>query len=62
MATRPRDRAWWRPRERQIEFPPLQTHLRIFELGLLLLNVVLIVVVLLILWAHPKGEFIGPWG
>jgi hypothetical protein len=40
----------------------LQTHLRIFELGLLLLNVVLIVVVLLILWAHPKGEFIGPWG
>jgi hypothetical protein len=62
MATRPSTRAWWKPRERQVEFPPMQTHPRIFELGLLVLNVVLIVVVLLILWGHPSGAFIGPWG
>ena len=48
-------------RERQIEFPPEQTHPRSFELGLLVLNVVLVILVI-ILVLTVDGPFIGPWG
>lgn len=62
MATRTTDRPPWAVRERQVDFPPLQKHLRVFELGFLVLNVVLIAVVLIVLWVHPSGAFLGPWG
>ncbi|HSE82100.1 MAG TPA: hypothetical protein VLA87_10515 [Gaiellaceae bacterium] len=48
-------------RERQIEFPPEQTHVRWLTPALLLTSLVCIVVVVIILLAHPSGEFIGPW-
>jgi hypothetical protein len=51
--------AW--PRERQIEFPPQQTHLRALPAILLVVSIVCIVVTIIILLAHPSGEFIGPW-
>ena len=54
-------RSSWR-RERQIEFPALQTHHRLLTPILLLASVVCIVVVIIILLAHPSGAFIGPWG
>jgi hypothetical protein len=50
-----------RPRERQIEFPSEQTHVRLFEAGMLIGSVVLIVVVVIIVLT-VNGPFIGPWG
>lgn len=50
------------PRDKQIEFPPEQTHdprLATFMLGLSLACIVVVVVVLL---AGVEGPFIGPWG
>ena len=51
--------AW--PRERQIEFPPEQSHLPMLTPFLLGLSVVCIVVVVIILLASVEGPFIGPW-
>jgi hypothetical protein len=51
-----------RRRERQIEFPALQTHHRLLTPILLVASVVCIVIVIIILLAHPSGAFIGPWG
>ncbi|MCL4290473.1 MAG: hypothetical protein KJ051_09390 [Thermoleophilia bacterium] len=49
------------PRDKQIEFPPMQTHLKWIAPALLLFSVVCIVVVVIILLTHPSGSFIGPW-
>ena len=51
-----------RPRERQIEFPPEQTQHRLVTPVMLALSLLCIVVVIIILRAHPSGSFIGPWG
>jgi hypothetical protein len=51
-----------RPRERQIEFPPMQTHLPILTPVLLGIAIACIVIVIIILLVHPSGSFIGPWG
>jgi hypothetical protein len=55
-------RAWWQPRERQIEFPALQTHSPLLAPILLGISILCIVVTVIILLAHPSGAFIGPWG
>jgi hypothetical protein len=55
-------RAWWQPRERQIEFPALQTHSPLLAPVLLGISILCIVVTVIILLAHPSGPFIGPWG
>jgi hypothetical protein len=51
--------AW--QREKQIEFPPQQTHVRGLDAILLGLSILCIVVTVIILLAHPSGSFIGPW-
>jgi hypothetical protein len=51
-----------RPREKQIEFPALQTHHPLLTPVLLVASLVCIVLVIIILLAHPSGSFIGPWG
>ncbi len=61
MSTPTTRRTGWR-RERQIEFPTLQTHNPLLDLVLLGVAVVCIVVVVIILFVHPSGPFIGPWG
>jgi hypothetical protein len=48
-------------RQKQIVFPPEQTHVRWLTPALLLTSLVCIVVVIVILLAHPSGSFIGPW-
>jgi hypothetical protein len=48
-------------REKQIEFPPEQSPVRWLTPALLLASVACIVIVVIILFAHPSGEFIGPW-
>jgi hypothetical protein len=48
-------------RERQIEFPPMQRHVPILDVILLGASIVCIVIVIIILLAHPSGAFIGPW-
>jgi hypothetical protein len=55
-------RAWWQPRERQIEFPALQAHHPLLTPVLLGVSILCIVVTVIILLAHPSGPFIGPWG
>jgi hypothetical protein len=49
------------PREKQIEFPPEQTHVKWLTPAMLVLSVVCIVVVIIILLTHESGAFIGPW-
>jgi hypothetical protein len=53
---------YFRPRERQVEFPPLQRHVSWLTPVMLLLSAVCIVVVIIVLLVHPHGAFIGPWG
>jgi hypothetical protein len=48
-------------REKQIEFPPEQTHVKWLPGAMLVLSLVCIVIVVVILLTHPSGEFIGPW-
>ncbi len=48
-------------RQKQIEFPPEQSPLPWLTPALLLLSLACIVIVVIILYAHPSGEFIGPW-
>ncbi len=48
-------------REKQIEFPPEQSPVRWLTPALLLISLACIVIVVIILYAHPSGEFIGPW-
>ena len=48
-------------REKQIEFPPEQSPVRWLTPAMLLLSVACIVIVIVVLLAHPSGEFIGPW-
>lgn len=48
------------PREKQIEFPPEQTHRKDFEYFMVALSVVLAVVAIIIVSTYT-GSFIGPW-
>jgi hypothetical protein len=48
------------PREKQIEFPPEQTHVRWLTPVSLLISLVCVVVVI-ILVLTVEGSFIGPW-
>jgi hypothetical protein len=52
--------AW--PRERQIEFPAIQTHHRLVTPVCLLVSVVCIAVTIILIFAVDNGPFIGPWG
>ncbi|MGH3024759.1 MAG: hypothetical protein ACRDNI_13965 [Gaiellaceae bacterium] len=49
------------PRERQIEFPPEQSHLPGLTPILLGASILCIVIVVVILLAGVEGPFIGPW-
>jgi Mg2+ and Co2+ transporter CorA len=49
------------PREKQIEFPPEQSHVKWLTPAMLILSVVCIVVVVIILYTKERGAFIGPW-
>jgi len=49
------------PREKQIEFPPEQSHVKWVTPAMLILSVVCIVVVVIILYTKERGAFIGPW-
>lgn len=51
-----------RRREKQIEFPALQTHHPLLTPVLLVASLVCIAIVIIILLVHPSGPFIGPWG
>jgi hypothetical protein len=48
-------------REKQIEFPPEQTHVRWLTPALIGLSIACVVVVIIILLTHESGSFIGPW-
>jgi hypothetical protein len=48
-------------RQKQIEFPPVQSPVRWLTPALLLASLACIVIVVIVLYAHPSGEFIGPW-
>ena len=56
---RPEGVAWMR-RDRQIEFPPLQTHSRTFELVMLALSIICVIVVLVIVLATDIGNEFRP--
>jgi hypothetical protein len=54
MASRPR------AGERQIEFPPLQTHNKNFERAMIVLSIVCVIVVLIIVLATGLGTEFRP--
>jgi branched-subunit amino acid ABC-type transport system permease component len=47
-------------RRRQIEFPPLQTHLKSFELAMIAISIICVIVVLVILLATNIGNEFRP--
>jgi hypothetical protein len=47
-------------RRRQIEFPPLQTHVKTFEVAMIVISIVCIIVVLFILLATNIGNEFRP--
>jgi branched-subunit amino acid ABC-type transport system permease component len=47
-------------RRRQIEFPPLQTHVKTFETAMIAISIICIVVVLVILLATNIGNEFRP--
>jgi hypothetical protein len=49
------------PREKQIEFPPEQTHVSWLTPVCVGFSIVCIVVVIILVLALDDGPFIGPW-
>jgi hypothetical protein len=49
------------PREKQIEFPPEQSHVPWLTPALLLASLVCIVIVVILTAADVDGPFFGPW-
>jgi uncharacterized phage infection (PIP) family protein YhgE len=47
-------------RRRQIEFPPLQTHVKSFELAMITISIICIIVVLIIVLATNIGNEFRP--
>ena len=47
-------------RRRQIEFPPLQTHVKSFEVAMIVISIVCIVVMLFIILATNIGNEFRP--
>ena len=47
-------------RRRQIEFPPLQTHVRGFEVAMIAISIICIIIVLVILLATDIGNEFRP--
>ena len=48
-------------RERQIEFPPMQTHDPRVTPFMLVFSLVCVAIVVILLLAGVEGPFIGPW-
>jgi len=47
-------------RRRQIEFPPLQTHVKGFEIAMIAISIICIIIVLVILLATSIGNEFRP--
>ena len=47
-------------RKRQIEFPPLQTHVKSFEIAMIVISIICIVIMLVILLATNIGNEFRP--
>ena len=47
-------------RRRQIEFPPLQTHVKTFEIAMIAISIICIVVMLVIILATNIGNEFRP--
>lgn len=50
------------PRERQIEFPPEQSHHPLVTPVMFAASLICIAVVIILIFAVDNGPFIGPWG
>ena len=50
------------PRERQVEFPPEQTHHPLVTPVMLGVSIACIVIVAILRLADVEGPFLGPWG
>jgi hypothetical protein len=50
------------PLERQIEFPPEQSHHRLVAPVMWIASLACIVIVVILIFAVDNGPFIGPWG
>jgi hypothetical protein len=49
------------PREKQVEFPPEQSHVKWLTPAMLLLSIACIVATVIIVLVKDHGSFIGPW-
>lgn len=50
-----------RRRERQVEFPPEQSHHRLVTPVMLGLSILCVIIVIIIVSTDTNGPFIGPW-
>lgn len=49
-------------REKQIEFPPEQSHHRLVTPVMWAVSILCIIIVVIIVSTDTNGPFIGPWG
>jgi hypothetical protein len=47
-------------RRRQIQFPPLQTHVKSFEMAMIVISIICVIIVLIILLATDIGNEFRP--
>jgi hypothetical protein len=48
-------------RERQVEFPPEQTHHRLVTPVMLAVSIIMAIIVIIVVSTDKNGPFIGPW-
>jgi hypothetical protein len=49
-------------REKQVEFPPEQSHHRLVTPVCLIFSLLCMVIVIIVVSTDANGPFIGPWG
>ncbi len=49
-----------KPRERQVEFPPLQTHVKAFEYAMVAISIICVIAILVIVLGTDIGNTARP--
>jgi hypothetical protein len=49
-------------RERQVEFPPEQTHHPLLTPAMLAISIIFTIIVIIVVSTDTNGPFLGPWG
>ncbi len=62
MVDRESDRRRGPIRERQVEFPPEQSHHRLVTPVMMAVSILFVIIVVIVVATDANGPFLGPWG